>query len=675
MDDAISTTGTQTASTPFVVRTIESKCKRCYSCIRHCPAKAIRVEKGQAWVIEERCVACGNCVRFCSQGAKQIRDAIEPVTTMLASGTPTIMIIAPSFPIAFSDAEPGQIVAAAKKLGFTEVMEVAYGADLVGAAYRTLIEERAGDGIIIATPCPSVVKYVEKYHPKLIPHLAPIVSPMVALSRYIREEYMPGACVVFAGPCVAKKQECDDQGVTGAPEASLTFAEFRSMLIDKGINMSDLDPEPFTGPTPHTGRIFPVTGGLLKTAALEMDITKDEIVVTEGRERIPEVLESIENGRTRARFFDLLFCEGCINGPIMPSYMSEIERKECVTDYMRKAEALAPATTDVDPAESVAQRLDLLRTFFDENKRLSEPTEEEIAAILRKIGKKEITDELNCGACGYNSCREKAIAVYHGIAENDMCLPFMIDRLTAEYNRKKDFLLMASHQMRSPLVAIQSVLKVLETGTIPQDAIHSLVSQAYTRSEDMLTLVNDILDLSRSDIEHKETPESVDPIREMDAVVSLLRSTAAERNITIEYDHPTSMHPVNIVRKSLNHIFTNLVDNAVKYSRDNTTIYVELALENDMMRLDVIDSGIGIPEKEQVNLFKQFFRANNAKKVRTHGTGLGLSIVKTIVNNHGGTINFDSKENKGTHFIIRMPFEPATIEDEQTDPPEPPSPK
>ncbi len=226
---------------------------------------------------------------------------------------------------------------------------------------------------------------------------------------------------------------------------------------------------------------------------------------------------------------------------------------------------------------------------------------------------------------------------------------------------KKNFLLMASHQMRSPLVAIQSVIKVIVSGAAgdSEEAVRKLLGQAYDRSEDMLEMVNDILDLAEAKVEKDEGQEETDAAAELNSVVSFLRPAAAENNVSIELDAAQDIPPVKVARKPLNHIFTNLVENAVKYSKDNTTVRVKLAPEGEMLRLDVQDSGIGIPEKDRDRIFKEFFRADNAKTLKKHGTGLGLAIVQNIIQNLGGDISFTSKENVGTCFTARIPFTPS----------------
>jgi len=225
---------------------------------------------------------------------------------------------------------------------------------------------------------------------------------------------------------------------------------------------------------------------------------------------------------------------------------------------------------------------------------------------------------------------------------------------------KKNFLLMASHQMRSPLVAIQSVIKAIVSGAVAgnDEAVRSLLGQAYNRSEDMLGMVNDILNLAEAKVERDEGVEETDPAAEMNSVVAILRPVGAEKKVEIQLQADEDLPRIKIARKSLNHIFTNLVENAVKYSKDETTVKVTLAREGGGIRLEVRDQGIGIPADAREKIFKEFYRADNARMIQKQGTGLGLAIVQNIVQNFGGDISFESKENEGTKFTVLLPPEP-----------------
>ncbi|RPI97580.1 MAG: histidine kinase, partial [Spirochaetales bacterium] len=220
-----------------VVATIPEKCKHCYSCVRECPARAIKVIHGQAMVIAELCVACGHCVRLCTQGAKRVEDAVTPVRHLLEAGGSVIACLAPSFPVAFPGVDAGRVISAVRRLGFAEVWEVAFGAELIAREYAKLAREAIHDGrAVISTACPAIVSYVTKYLPDLTDALAPVVSPMVAVARAIKQKFDAGVRVVFIGPCIAKKAEVRDPEVRGIVDAALTFDELSLMLTEAGID-------------------------------------------------------------------------------------------------------------------------------------------------------------------------------------------------------------------------------------------------------------------------------------------------------------------------------------------------------------------------------------------------------------------------------------------------------
>jgi len=385
------------------------------------------VVNGQAQVIPERCIACGHCLRVCSQNAKKVKDGAVHTYELLAEKQPTIAILAPSFPAAFPNVPPLQVVSGLKQLGFSEVHEVAFGADLVGQEYARIAKTGVMP-VMISSPCPAVVSFIEKYDPELLLVLVPVVSPMVAMGRVTKEKYAPEAQVVFIGPCIAKKQEKEDPKIGGVIDEVLTYDELASMLSAERIDLLALPDSPFAGPRPDVGRIFAISGGLLKTAGTRADIMENEVVVTEGRDRVLEVLEKVYEGKVEAKFLDLLFCEGCINGPKMANDLSVFVRKHKVTHFIKShfsSESKTKATEDRKRYSGV----DLRREFTHQSLRMKTPPEEAIREILFVTGKKSHEDELNFGFCGYPTCRDKAIAVYQGFAEAEMCMPYMLDRL------------------------------------------------------------------------------------------------------------------------------------------------------------------------------------------------------------------------------------------------------
>ncbi|HOO56109.1 MAG TPA: [Fe-Fe] hydrogenase large subunit C-terminal domain-containing protein [bacterium] len=647
-----------------VVTTVKNKCKRCYSCVRNCPAKAIRVEQGQAAVMEERCIACGNCYRVCAQNAKKIRDGARPAKELLNSDRPVVLILAPSFPAAFPGYEPGQIIAASKKLGFDSVMEVAFGAELVALEYRRYLEKTEGK-TVISTPCPAVVKYVEKFHPALVPYLAPVVSPMVALARAIKTVLLPGAGVVFAGPCIAKKLEKDDPVAEGFVDAVLTFEELAGMFEGEGINPGDEEPVEFDGPAPRLGRLFPLSGGLIRTAMLKYDILEDEILVADGAQEVRDVLESIEKNKIGAKFFDLLLCEGgCINGPVINCDLTLAERKEKVSSFTRR-ELGEKKDGVVAAAEPDCSGVDLSCRFHDEHMELPYPSEEEIREILKKINKVRPEDELDCGACGYSSCREKAIAVYQGLAENEMCLPYIIDRLmelNEQIKRDADRQVIRAeklasvgrlasgiaHEINNPLSGILLYASMLEKASI-DDAQRDKLKTIIDETIRCRGIVKGVLDFSRQTEPHFG-PVLVTDI--LERVFNLVEKQTLFSGIDIHKNYLEASIPFVLGDPpQIQQVFLNIIMNAAQSIDGPGSVSVYVQEEDGFLDVVVEDTGCGISHDDMDRIFEPFFTTKGEQK----GTGLGLSTSHGIIENHGGKIMVESELGKGSKFIIRLP--------------------
>ena len=402
-----------------VISTIEARCRDCYKCIRNCPVKAIRVSLGHAEVVDERCIKDGRCVLVCPQDAKKIQNDLPRVQELLRGEDPVVVSLAPSFVAAFSEGTEGQIVAALKKLGFQEVRETAEGAEWVAKEHTRLLSE--GRKNIISSSCPAINALIYKYYPQYVSYLAPVVSPMIAHARLIRQEYGK-VKVVFIGPCIAKKAEVEEEEVKGEVDAVLTFEELKTWFQEENISLSALEEEETGLSSVEWGRAFPVEGGLLKTASLDTGILSKEVMVITGIDRCRQFLDDLENARSSFEMVEMMSCEGgCIDGPVLQSLLSPYERRKKVIDYTEKAKMVY----NPPPEKKFISLPSFSRDFVPHPVPRPEVPEEEIKRILSLTGKFSPQDELNCGACGYNTCREKAQAVYQGMAEAEMCIPFM----------------------------------------------------------------------------------------------------------------------------------------------------------------------------------------------------------------------------------------------------------
>lgn len=384
-----------------------SNCKNCYKCIRNCPVKAIRFSGNQAHIMQDACILCGQCFVVCPQNAKEIVSEREKVNVLLQSGDPVIVSMAPSFIANYEGVGISAMREALKQLGFFDVEETAIGATIVKNEYERILKEEDRD-ILIASCCPSVNLLIQRYFPKAVEYLADVVSPMVAHCQDIKKRY-PEAKTVFIGPCVAKKYEGE---ISGVVDAVLTYEELSQWLKEANIELKqemDETPESST-------RFFPVAGGILRSMKEKPnDYAYFEI---NGIEKCLNALRDIEQGHIHKCFIEMSSCVGsCIGGPVMEKY----HQTNIIKDYITVSKYAGEEDFDVQQPKAVE-----LKTQFEFTPPEAQmPTEEAILAALKKMGKYKESDELNCGTCGYNTCREKAIAICQGKAQITMCLPYL----------------------------------------------------------------------------------------------------------------------------------------------------------------------------------------------------------------------------------------------------------
>lgn len=389
----------------------KSNCKNCYKCIRHCPVKAIRFSGNQAHIIDNECILCGHCFVVCPQNAKEIVDSTEKTRVLLQGKNPVYVSLAPSFIANYDGVGIESMRRALKKLGFCDVEETAIGATIVKTEYDRMLKEDSRD-VVISSCCHSVNLLIQKYFPSCLEYLADIMSPMQAHCADIKKR-VPDAKTVFIGPCVAKKDEAECY--EGIVDAVLTFEELTNWLKAEKIELEkeiDVNPE-------SRARFFPTTGGILKTMAQNAE--GYTYLAIDGVENCISALKDVESGKIHKCFIEMSACVGsCIGGPVMEKYhrSSPIKDYKTISDYAGER--------DFDVAQP--DPLEIKKQFIAIDRKLAPPSESEIMAVLRQMGKFKESDELNCGSCGYNSCRDKAIAIIQGKAEISMCLPFLKDK-------------------------------------------------------------------------------------------------------------------------------------------------------------------------------------------------------------------------------------------------------
>lgn len=651
------------------VRTAPDRCRVCYTCVRECPAKAIRIIEGQATVLHDRCIGCGNCVRVCSQGAKVITDSTAAVRGLLSGPRPVTAIVAPSFPADFPEFDYRILVGMIRGLGFARVNEVAFGADLVADRYHRLLDE--GGGPYIATSCPAVVFYVEKYHPELIGRLAPIVSPMAAAARALRERAGEEIRVVFIGPCTAKKIESRDRLIEGEIDEVLTFVELRRMFAESGLDPEAAAPSDFDPPRGGLGTLFPLHGGLLQAADLKEDLLTSDVVTASGR-RFTSAIEEFRTGGMRTRLLEILACDGCIMGAGMSTADPLFRRRSRISDYARQRAGETGSSAGEDPRETF-RGLDLSRSYADLDQRLRQPAGEDITAILQRMGKFKPEDELNCGACGYPSCREHAVAILKDLAESEMCLPYTIDRLNltvgelARSNRElaatQEALMQSerlasmgqlaagiAHEVNNPLGVVLMYAHLMledlqEESRLKNDA-RTIVEQADRCKK----IVNGLLHFSR---QNKVLREPVD-IR--DLVARGCRMVVKPENVAIEVQDRMENPVAEVDREQLLQVLTNLLTNSFAAMPDGGRIAIAIADQPRSVIIAVSDTGVGIPAENLSKIFEPFFTTKQIGK----GTGLGLAVTYGIIKMHRGEIAVESNADPaagptGTKFTIDLP--------------------
>lgn len=389
----------------------KSNCKNCYKCIRHCPVKSIRFSANQAHIVENECILCGQCFVVCPQDAKEIVNDVEKAKVLIQSDDPVYASIAPSFIANYNGIGIESLKKALLKLGFYDVEETAIGATYVKNEYEKMVKD-GEHNIIISSCCNTVNLLIQKYFPRALKYLANVLSPMQAHCSDIKKRN-PKAKTIFIGPCLSKKEEADRY--KGIVDCVLTFEELTNWLNDEGIELEKVEEKVID----HSKtRLFPTTGGILKT----MNCSESEYnyLAIDGVENCINTLKDIEYGNVSKCFIEMSACVGgCIAGPI-------IEKNHCshLKDYVLVNNYAGNKDFEVTQLESKYY----IKNFAPIDLHKDIPSEYDIVQILKQMGKTKKSDELNCGSCGYNTCREKAIAIYQGKAQISMCLPYLKEK-------------------------------------------------------------------------------------------------------------------------------------------------------------------------------------------------------------------------------------------------------
>jgi len=660
----------------FEITVNNKRCRKCSYCIQICPAKAIKFYKDQVTIISERCIMCGSCITECPQHALNYKSGLQQVIDFLENKEKTIACVDPAFPAILDFWTPGQLVTALKKIGFTEVWEGAFGAELISQAYRKILNEETQKSLI-SSFCPVIVFYIQKYLPQLIENLVPIVSPMIAIGRIAMAIKGSGWKFVYITPCLAQIKEMTSPEVTGAVDQVITFKDLRKLLKEQ-LEKKENHPEtPFDGPKPFLGRVISVIGGLYRSTGSQFDILMDDITVTYGHRRTIGSLNQLATGYINAIFFDFLFCHGCVDGPFISRDLSVIARRQKVVRYakqeMEKQDVLS-VIAELDKFESV----DLKRDFLNMEQRLPVPTEEQINAILKKIDKLPPYKNLDCRACGYASCREKAIAVAQGIADEEYCLPYLLEqskKIYKELEKSHKELQMShqaleqaqaqlirteklasigqlaagvAHEINNPLGTIMIyahlLLKNFDKDDPKREDVELIISEANRAKE----IVQGLLSFAR---ETKLKPGPVNVNDLLEDVLGLVINQSLFHNIKIEKKIDDTLPTIVADETKLKQVFLNIILNAAQAMEGSGRLIITTTKDKKYIKIRIQDTGPGIPPEVIANLFSPFFTT------KEKGTGLGLAISYGIIERHKGKIDVETELGKGTIFTINLPLE------------------
>jgi len=703
-----------------IVYTDKDLCQACSACLRVCSTKSIKVQDGKSEIIKESCIACGACVKVCSKNAKKYRTSIENVEQLLSQQN-AALILAPSYVILAHKkyhCTPKQFCSALKKLGFEQVYESSFGADVVTKVCIDYIAEHLNikgreNTNLITSPCPSIMNYIEKHTPALLENFIPVLSPMAAQAVIVKHWNCVNIAIVGAAPCIAKKSELLDEQLSLFDE-ELTFEELIGLIDKNKIIPSELPDGEFDGIQSFFGAGFPVSGGLTNAMKLflkdkEFDPISKDYLIIEGENRSVSFLSNMARRKTTNMnisgyplLTDILYCEGCIVGKAMGIECDFWEARSIISDYTQKRfkksnneigqsdySIIEKNTKDAPEFKEWLYIVDnlikenvFIRKWQSNHYERNDPSEDELKYILEQDGKHTIEDELNCGACGYDSCRSRAKAVYNGENEAGGCIVHIKyeAKISLEENKrlqeldrmKSDFLSTVSHELRTPLTSVLGFSKIIKkklnevvfpqidlgdkknNRTVRQvgDNLEVIISE----SKRLTNLINDVLDLSKMEagkIEWKMELLFIEEVldRATAATSSLFEKNKLELINEVENDLPQIMGDKDRLIQTV----INLISNAVKFT-DNGSVTCRIKRIDDQLIISVIDTGIGITKEDLEKVFEKFKQVGDTLTDKPKGTGLGLSICRQIVEQHGGRIWVESEPGRGSNFSFSLPL-------------------
>jgi signal transduction histidine kinase len=543
---------------------------------------------------------------------------------------------------------------------------------VVAKKYKEILLESTNQKRYISSDCPAIVNYITKYHPHLTDNLAPIASPLQAIVRILHDRFQSAFKIVFIGPCIAKKDESQE------PDLSISFAELRSVFQIKDIDVMQAELVDFDPPHSARGAVFPISRGLIQTINLNEDVVEGNIVVADGKSNFKEAISEFDNGLISDHHLELLCCEGCIMGPGMSKDGKRYENRAYITRYVKQKLSSVDLKTWEKAIEEV-DHIDFSRSFTPNDARVTMPNFEEIEALYTQMGKTRVEDRLNCQACGYESCEEHATAVLRGLAEVEMCLPYMIKEL----HKSVDELNVKNVKLASMKQALKQSEKLAHLGQLSAGIAHELNNPLG-----VVIMYSNIL-LDEMDAEHPEYEDLkmiVDQANRCKNIVGGLLNFARKNKVNFDLVSVNSLlhesikslivpgnieisikpfvknSELNVDKEQMTQAISNLVKNAIEAMPDGGNINIYLYDTDDILTIEIEDNGSGISDENVDKIFTPFFTTKGIGK----GTGLGLPTVYGIIKMHKGKIRLETNTNSdkgatGTKFIIDLPRKPQLI--------------
>jgi len=596
---------------------------------------------------------------------------IDKVNDLLNSNEKVSACVAPSFPAEFPDINYGKLIGMIRALGFDYVHEVAVGADLVAQKYNELINANRNQQYISAN-CPAIVEYICRYHPNLVKSLAPIVSPMLGTARAIRNLLGEDLKVVFIGPCLAKKKERDPTRPYYEIDAVITFIELRQMFEEKGITPENTSTSDFDDPHGHIGSLFPISRGMLQAARISDDVIQGKVIAADGKRDFIEAIKEYETGDLNVNLLEVLCCKGCIMGPGIKNDLPLFRRRSHVINYVKSHKAGRNLKKWKSYIDKLAD-LDLSRGYLANNRCFPEPPENNIVSILNRMGKFSTKDELNCGACGYDSCRDHAIAIYKGLAESEMCLPYSIDQLkktlqelsisNKELANVQEALMHSerlasmgqlaagiAHEINNPLGIVLMYAHLLLEECEENIRLKKDLEMIVEQTDRCKTIVSGLLNFAR------QNKVSRQPTNIAELIELSLRTALIPQDVKIVINQKNRDLIIELDSSQMAQVFINLIVNACEAMPDGGILTITVTENEQGFYFIFKDTGVGIAPDNYPRIFEPFFTTKQLGK----GTGLGMSVAYGIIKMHGGDIHFESNNDPakgtcGTIFTVNLP--------------------